>query len=368
MANNNRNRGSNAADENRNKQQRNLDDNQFNQSNYNPTNMDLDRDGNTGNTGGFYGGTNYMGTSYMGTNYMANEFGQNQDWNYQDQQKYQEGHNKNNRRNDDYQNRQNHRYNEQNRFGNMSDQPYSGHQNYNRNDDYNRQGFNQQHSNQNNYNQWQENRQNNVYRDNRQHGEHGFYYGHAAGLGHQEDQPNRQQYNSDSNNRGNNWGQQNRGDRNDYWNKGNSNNGRSWWDKTKDQVSSWFGDNDTERRHRRDHHTEGQYRGKGPKEYRRSDNRIHEDVCDRLSDDPYVDASDVEVKVENGEVTVSGTVDNRNTRRRIEDIIDSVQGVSHVQNNLRVGQAMTVGSTTIKTSAVENGPVSNTNIDSGRTK
>jgi hypothetical protein len=37
-------------------------------------------------------------------------------------------------------------------------------------------------------------------------------------------------------------------------------------------------------------------------------------------------------------VTLSGTVRDRNEKRRAEDIAESVQGVSHVQNNLRVGQ------------------------------
>jgi Flp pilus assembly secretin CpaC len=52
-----------------------------------------------------------------------------------------------------------------------------------------------------------------------------------------------------------------------------------------------------------------------------------------------VDASDVEVNVSNCEVTLSGTVDNREERRRAEDCAEHVSGVTHVQNNLRVKQA-----------------------------
>ena len=78
------------------------------------------------------------------------------------------------------------------------------------------------------------------------------------------------------------------------------------------------------------------HRGRGPKAWRRSDQRIAEDVNDRLTDDPDVDATDVEVRVENGEVTLSGTVDSRLARRRAEDLAEDVRGVGHVQNNLRV--------------------------------
>src|SRR3954453_14579983 len=42
------------------------------------------------------------------------------------------------------------------------------------------------------------------------------------------------------------------------------------------------------------------YRGRGPKNYQRSDERIREDVCERLERDERVDASDLEVNVENG--------------------------------------------------------------------
>jgi osmotically-inducible protein OsmY len=114
---------------------------------------------------------------------------------------------------------------------------------------------------------------------------------------------------------------------------------RGWWDRASDEVSSWFGDEDAERRRQMDAFREGRHRGRGPKGYARSDERIREDVCDRLSDDPIVDPSDVEVQVSNCEVTLSGTVDSRAERRRAEDCAERVSGVTHVQNNLRVKQA-----------------------------
>ena len=81
------------------------------------------------------------------------------------------------------------------------------------------------------------------------------------------------------------------------------------------------------------------HRGKGPKNYTRSDDRIKEDVNDRLSDSHQLDASNIEVSVSDGEITLSGTVDSRSAKRRAEDIADSVSGVKHTQNNLRVSQS-----------------------------
>ncbi|WP_372396249.1 BON domain-containing protein [Azospirillum sp. HJ39] len=81
---------------------------------------------------------------------------------------------------------------------------------------------------------------------------------------------------------------------------------------------------------------EARYRGVGPRNHRRSDDRILEDINDRLTDDHRLDASDVGVTVENGEVTLSGTVCDRAARRLAEDIAESVSGVGHVQNDLRV--------------------------------
>ena len=80
----------------------------------------------------------------------------------------------------------------------------------------------------------------------------------------------------------------------------------------------------------------GPHRGRGPKGYRRSDERIHEDVCERLMEDPFIDASNVEVTVTEGEVTLSGTVASRGLRFRAEDLAELASGVRHVQNNLRV--------------------------------
>lgn len=111
---------------------------------------------------------------------------------------------------------------------------------------------------------------------------------------------------------------------------------RNWWDRTSDEVSSWFGDEDAERRRDWDKQRSGQHRGKGPKGYNRSDDRIKEDINDRLSDDVFVDASEIEVTVNQGEVTLTGTVTGRSEKRRAEDITEGVSGVRNVENRIRV--------------------------------
>ncbi|WP_448207176.1 BON domain-containing protein [Azospirillum sp. sgz302134] len=134
--------------------------------------------------------------------------------------------------------------------------------------------------------------------------------------------------------------------RRDYGESGRDWNERGALDRGRDEVSSWFGDDEAQRRRARDRSEQDQsgwdqrhgYRGVGPRGYARSDERIREDVSERLTDDPYVDASDIDVTVSGCEVTLSGTVDDRRAKRRAEDVAESVSGVRHVQNNLRVRQ------------------------------
>jgi osmotically-inducible protein OsmY len=82
----------------------------------------------------------------------------------------------------------------------------------------------------------------------------------------------------------------------------------------------------------------GPHRGKGPKGYRRSDERIEEEVNQALSDDDQLDASSIEVKVKAGDVTLTGTVSSREDKRRAEDCIESISGVNNVENLIRVNR------------------------------
>jgi len=121
---------------------------------------------------------------------------------------------------------------------------------------------------------------------------------------------------------------------------------QSWWDRARNEVSSWFNndDDDDNRRNYRSgggqrmsgQRSTGEHRGKGPRGFQRSDDRIREDICYRLYEDGHVDASDVEVKVEGSEVILTGTVHSREEKRRAEDLVESIMGVRHVENRLRV--------------------------------
>jgi osmotically-inducible protein OsmY len=113
---------------------------------------------------------------------------------------------------------------------------------------------------------------------------------------------------------------------------------RNWWDKTKDEVSGWFGDENAQQR--RDRDQQGEHRGKGPKGYTRTDERIKEDVHERLTEDASVDASEIEVDVKNGEVFLKGTVNSRQEKRRAEDVIENISGVKNVENHIKVQQTV----------------------------
>ena len=75
---------------------------------------------------------------------------------------------------------------------------------------------------------------------------------------------------------------------------------------------------------------------RGPKGYKRSDERIREDVCDRLAHAEEVDPSEIEVSVANAEVTLTGSVPYRGMKYAAEQHVEEVRGVSDVNNQLRV--------------------------------
>jgi osmotically-inducible protein OsmY len=107
------------------------------------------------------------------------------------------------------------------------------------------------------------------------------------------------------------------------------------WGRAREAVSGVMGDLDG----RTPGGQQGLHRGRGPKNYSRSDHRIQEDVNDRLTDDHFLDATHIDVNVAGGEVTLGGTVTSRADKRRAEDLADEVSGVKHVQNNLRIQEA-----------------------------
>jgi hypothetical protein len=80
----------------------------------------------------------------------------------------------------------------------------------------------------------------------------------------------------------------------------------------------------------------GEHRGRGPRGYRRPDADIRADICERMTEDAHLDASDIDVRVRDGEVTLDGTVTSRQARRRAEEMCDSSSGVREVVNRLEV--------------------------------
>jgi hypothetical protein len=122
--------------------------------------------------------------------------------------------------------------------------------------------------------------------------------------------------------------------------------GRSWMDKAGDFLAGRPRHPD-DRRHdyegddrrrayedRRDYDAErSSRRRRGP-----SDRVLWAVIMERLEDERRLDLRDVDVTVRDGEVTLNGTVRHKEDRRRIEDIAD-IDGVRHVQNNLRARDA-----------------------------
>jgi osmotically-inducible protein OsmY len=78
------------------------------------------------------------------------------------------------------------------------------------------------------------------------------------------------------------------------------------------------------------------FRGKGPKGFTRSDERLKEVICESLTDDNDVDASEISVDVKDGKVTLTGTVSERRQKYLIEESVEETGGVKEVDNQLRV--------------------------------
>lgn len=84
--------------------------------------------------------------------------------------------------------------------------------------------------------------------------------------------------------------------------------------------------------------TPSEHRGRGPKNYRRPDARIADDVCARLTDDSRVDATHIAVSVQDGVVYLRGTVADRAQKRRAERVAERPRGVVDVMNELRIAR------------------------------
>lgn len=82
----------------------------------------------------------------------------------------------------------------------------------------------------------------------------------------------------------------------------------------------------------------GPYTGMGPQGYTRSDERIREDIYDRLTQHGQLDARNIQVDVNHGEVVLRGHVDSRRAKRMAEDTVETVMGVTNVRNEIKIQQ------------------------------
>lgn len=109
---------------------------------------------------------------------------------------------------------------------------------------------------------------------------------------------------------------------------GRAGDGRGYGPRSEDSASHW------EQAYRSQ--GQGSHRGRGPRGYTRSDARVLEELNERLCDDPIVDATEIEVRCEQGCVVLEGQVPTRWMKHRAEDIADSVSGVKDLDNRIRV--------------------------------
>jgi hypothetical protein len=73
-----------------------------------------------------------------------------------------------------------------------------------------------------------------------------------------------------------------------------------------------------------------------PKSYTRSDERIREDLYERIVQDDAIDATEVSVTVVEGRVTLEGSVPERHMKHDIENLADECPGVKDIDNRIRV--------------------------------
>jgi osmotically-inducible protein OsmY len=102
-----------------------------------------------------------------------------------------------------------------------------------------------------------------------------------------------------------------------------------------------YGDEDSGNRWQDD--WRGSHRGRGPKGYARSDERLREMICERLTDDPRIDASEIDVEVTNQKVKLTGSVPDRRTKYEVEDLVEHC-GAQDIDNQLRVQSSSRWGS------------------------
>jgi osmotically-inducible protein OsmY len=83
--------------------------------------------------------------------------------------------------------------------------------------------------------------------------------------------------------------------------------------------------------------TQQRTRADAPAE-QRPDEAIWEDIHEHLTTNPDLDATEVEIVVEDGDVTLTGRVDTRESKWLAEEMARAVPGVADLHNRLRVSR------------------------------
>jgi osmotically-inducible protein OsmY len=84
------------------------------------------------------------------------------------------------------------------------------------------------------------------------------------------------------------------------------------------------------------------FAGRGPRAYKRSDDRIREDIYESLCGG-YFDATEVEVEVQDGMVKLGGFVADKQAKRLAEDFAEAVRGARNVENRITVRPQSSMG-------------------------
>ena len=74
----------------------------------------------------------------------------------------------------------------------------------------------------------------------------------------------------------------------------------------------------------------------GPRRRRKPDESLRQEIQEILIADPELEATDIEVEVEGGAVTLRGVVGDSDARLLAEELVESLAGVREVHNRLRV--------------------------------
>lgn len=104
------------------------------------------------------------------------------------------------------------------------------------------------------------------------------------------------------------------------------------------KVRAFLGnDRDDRRAHHRNHDDRPRdYRGVGPRTRHDEDEELRDMICQRLSDDPDLDASNIIVRVIDNEAILDGSVRSKHDARNAYESALDIPGIVHVRERLQI--------------------------------